>query len=84
MSTSVLKVSRIGNSRGIRLPADMLRKYQIGDSVVVEEKAEEIVLRPGRKKVQKLTWGETAREMAASAEDWAEWDSLAGDGLHGA
>ncbi len=84
MSTSVLKVSRIGNSRGIRLPAKMLRKYQIGDSVVVEEKAQEIVLRAGRQKVRKLSWAETAREMAASAEDWSEWDSLAADGIHGA
>ena len=83
MGTTVLKISRIGNSRGIRLPAKMLRKYHIVDSVVVEEKAEEIVLRPTRKKVQKLSWAETASEMAASEEDWSVWESAVSDGRNG-
>ena len=29
----------------------------------------------------KLSWEETAREMAASGEDWSEWDSTVDDGL---
>jgi antitoxin MazE len=81
MSAIVLKVSRIGNSRGIRLPAAMLRKYHIGDTIVAEEKASEIVLRPGGTKPKKLSWEETAREMAAAKEDWSEWDCTLADGL---
>ena len=81
MKTVVLKVSRIGNSRGIRLPAALLRKYHIIDSVVAEEKSDEIVLRPGRATRPKLSWEETAKAMAASKEDWSEWDSIAADGL---
>jgi len=81
MSATVLKVSRIGNSRGIRLPAAMLRKYHIGDTIIAEEKLHEIVLRPGPAKAQKLSWEETAREMAASGEDWSEWDCTLADGL---
>ena len=81
MKTTVLKVSRIGNSRGIRLPAGMLRKYHIGDTVIAEEKTDEIVLRPTPAKPRKLSWEETAREMAASGEDWSEWDCTLADGL---
>ena len=61
MKSVVLKVSRIGNSRGIRLPAAMLRKYHITDTVIAEEKADEIVLRPGRAGRQKLSWGGNRR-----------------------
>ena len=81
MKTTVLKVSRIGNSRGIRLPAGMLRKYHITDSVIAEEKAHEIILRPARVKQQKLSWEETYRQMAAAKEDWSEWDCTLADGL---
>jgi len=82
MKTVVLKVSRIGNSRGIRLPAGMLRKYHITDTVVVEEKSDEIVLRAGRATRQKLSWEETAKAMAAANEDWSDWEPAAGDGMH--
>lgn len=81
MSTTLLKIARIGNSRGIRLPAAMLRKYHIVDSVVLEEKPDEIVLRAGRKRPHKLTWAETAEAMAAAGEDWSAWDSTTADGL---
>ena len=76
-----LKVARIGNSRGVRLPAASLRKYRIGETVVMEERAEGILLRPTGPAVEKLSWEETAREMAASREDWREWDAAVADGL---
>ena len=41
-----LKVARIGNSRGVRQPAASLRRYRIGDSVVMEERSDGILLRP--------------------------------------
>jgi len=83
MKLMVLKVSRIGNSRGIRLPAAMLRKYHITETVIAEEKSDEIVLRPGRIAQPKLSWKATADAMAAAREDWSEWESTSGDGLHG-
>jgi len=83
MKTVVLKVSRIGNSRGVRLPARLLRKYHIRDTIVAEEKTDEIVLRPGRVKHPKLSWEETAQAMVAANEDWSEWESTAADGLNG-
>jgi antitoxin MazE len=83
MKSVVLKVARLGNSRGIRLPARMLRKYHITDTVIAEEKSDEIVLRPGRASAAKLSWAETAKAMAAAGEDWSDWDGVAGDGIHG-
>ncbi len=81
MKTSKLKVARIGNSRGVRLPAATLRRYRIGETVVMEERAEGILLRPTAVAVEKLSWEDTAREMAASHEDWSAWDKTAGDGM---
>jgi antitoxin MazE len=82
MSITVLKVSKIGNSRGIRLPAAMLRKYRITDSVTAEETADEIILRPTSPSVQKLSWEATAAAMSASKEDWSVWEATIGDGLN--
>ncbi len=76
-----LKVARIGNSRGVRLPAKTLERYAIGDWVIMEETADGILLRPRRELHPKLSWEDTARAMAASGEDWSEWDAAAGDGL---
>ena len=75
-----LKVTRIGNSRGIRLPADMLRRYRVQDVLVVEQRPDEIVLRPKRVRRGKLTWAETYRQMAQANEDWTDWEK-AGEGL---
>jgi antitoxin component of MazEF toxin-antitoxin module len=76
-----LKVSRIGNSRGVRLPANCLKRYQIEDTVIMEERSDGILLRVPGRAIAKLSWEETAREMAASSEDWSDWDATTGDGL---
>jgi antitoxin component of MazEF toxin-antitoxin module len=81
MPRVTLKVARIGNSRGVRLPAGALRRYGIGETVVMEERSDGILLRPAGPAVEKLSWEGTAREMAAADEDWQEWDSVASDGL---
>ncbi|MEX2154101.1 MAG: AbrB/MazE/SpoVT family DNA-binding domain-containing protein, partial [Gemmatimonadaceae bacterium] len=46
-----LKVARVGNSRGIRIPAATLARYRIGEFVVMEERSEGILLRPRRRAV---------------------------------
>ena len=74
-----IKVSRIGNSRGIRLPASLLRRYQIEDAVLVEEGADSITLRP--KQTKKLSWKKTAEEMAGAVESWKDFETTLDDGL---
>ena len=76
-----LKIARIGNSRGVRLPAATLERYHIATSVVMEERSDGILLRPHGPTQSKLSWEETAREMAAASEEWGEWDTTAPDGL---
>jgi antitoxin component of MazEF toxin-antitoxin module len=81
MRTTRLKVARIGNSRGVRLPAESLRRYRIADAVLMEERSDGILLRPLPSAAVKLSWEETARAMAASGENWSEWGSTDADGL---
>jgi mRNA interferase MazF len=83
MKTQELKVARIGNSRGVRLPASSLKRYRIGSSMIMEERTEGILLRPAGPAVEKLTWEDTAREIAAAGEDWSVWDAVDADGLDG-
>ena len=81
MRTRELKVARIGNSRGVRLPASSLKRYSVGSVMIMEERTEGILLRPLGQTVEKLSWEDTAREMSSANEDWSEWDVLDGDGL---
>lgn len=76
METTELTVTRVGNSRGVRLPAEVLRRYRIGDTLVMEQRPDEIVLRPKRSRRQKLTWAETYEQMAQFDEDWSDWEGL--------
>ena len=84
MKTAEIKVTPIGNSRGIRLPAELLKRYRIGGTLVLEERSEGIMLYPRKPLAEKLSWEETAREMAAAQEDWSAWDIAAADGLESA
>lgn len=81
MASTELKVARIGNSRGVRLPAATLRRYGIGAAVVMEERSDGILLRPTGPAVAKLSWAETALAMAAAAESWGDLDVANADGL---
>lgn len=76
-----LKIARIGNSRGVRIPAATLERYRIGDSVLMEERSDGILLRPAGAETPLLSWEETARQMAASREDWTGLDATLADGL---
>jgi len=81
MKTNKLKIARIGNSKGVRLPAEVLRRYRFGSAVIMEEKAEGILLRPSGRYIEKLSWAETAAEMAEAGESWSEWEVVSEDGL---
>jgi antitoxin component of MazEF toxin-antitoxin module len=76
-----LKVARIGNSRGIRIPACTLARYGIAERVTMEERTDGILIRPRKGVAAKLSWEETAQAMAAAREDWMDWEPTLGDGL---
>lgn len=81
--THPAKVIAIGNSRGIRLPQALLRRYGMADQITLEERPEGLLLRGTQcgKASLKQTFSEMAREQAAQAEDWSDMDSIASDGL---
>jgi antitoxin component of MazEF toxin-antitoxin module len=81
MKLVALKVARIGNSRGVRLPAATLERYRIGSEVIMEERSDGILLRPVGPASPKLSWEDTARAMAAAPEDWSAWERASADGL---
>jgi hypothetical protein len=47
----------------------------------MEERSDGILLRPRGPTSAKLSWEDTAREMARHADDWSEWDATLADGL---
>ncbi|HSM51928.1 MAG TPA: AbrB/MazE/SpoVT family DNA-binding domain-containing protein [Thermoanaerobaculia bacterium] len=81
MATQELKIARIGNSRGVRLPAAALKRYGMEGAVIMEERSDGILLRPLGPAPRKLSWEETAKAMAASGEDWSDLAALDADGL---
>ena len=75
----VLKVVRIGNSRGVRLPKAILERYAIKDALIAEERSEGLLLRGGSDR--RLSWADTAKEMAREREDWSDLEAAVADGL---
>ena len=63
------RIVRIGNSRGVRLPASMLAEAQLaeGDEVEVSAEIGQIMLR--RTKRPREGWGERFAEMAKYEDD---------------
>lgn len=78
-SSVEIKVVPIGNSRGVRLPKSVIAKYAIGETVVLEERAEGILLRS--KKDKRLSWEDTYRDMARERENWSDFETTTADGL---
>ena len=87
MSASItvhpLKIIAIGNSRGVRLPQALLRRYGMAEQIMLEERPEGLLLRGSvsAKASLKQTFTEMAREQRASKENWSDLDGLASDGL---
>ncbi len=80
MDSLTVKLARIGNSRGIRLPAALIRRYGFRDTIKLQPGGDGILLIPTRQSA-KMTWEQTAGEMASSSETWEEWETFENDGL---
>jgi antitoxin MazE len=77
------RIVKIGNSRGVRLPASMLAEAHLaeGDEVEVRAEVGQIVLRPIKR--PRAGWAEQFAEMARQGDDTlldaeyltpSEWD----------
>ena len=74
-----LKVVPIGNSRGVRLPRELLTRYHIGETVVLEVREEGLLLKGSGD--DRLSWEETYRQAAREREDWSDLDGTLLDGI---
>jgi len=81
MKTLELKLAKIGNSRGVRIPAEVLRRHAFTEAVIMVESVDGILLRPKKQTDIKMSWADTAKAMAVASESWADWDGVASDGL---
>ena len=77
--TVELKLVPIGNSRGVRLPKEIIERYAIEDTIVLEAHEEALVFR--NKHDKRLSWEDTFKAMAREREDWRDLDMTIADGL---
>jgi antitoxin component of MazEF toxin-antitoxin module len=81
MKSESLKLSAIGNSRGVRLPAGLIQRYGFSHEIIAEVREEGLLLKAANPGAAKLSWEETAKAMAEASEDWSDWTSADEDGL---
>ncbi|HIJ54729.1 MAG TPA: AbrB/MazE/SpoVT family DNA-binding domain-containing protein [Deltaproteobacteria bacterium] len=67
-----IKLVPIGNSKGVRLPKELIQKYGLENSLLLEETDTGILLRS--KDDKKLSWAETYKAMAKETENWDDLD----------
>lgn len=74
-----IKLVPIGNSKGVRIPKALLQKYDLNDSLLLEETDRGLLLR--KRDDSKLSWEDTYNAMANENEDWGDFDMTLLDGL---
>lgn len=74
-----VKLIAIGNSKGIRIPKEIIQKYGFSDTLLVEERDDGVLL--SKKRGKKLSWEETFKAMAKEKEDWSDFEDTISDGL---
>jgi len=77
--TRDIKLVPIGNSKGIRIPKQLLQKYGLAESILLVETDNGLLLRS--KDEGKLSWEDTYKAMAKEDENWDDLDAALMDGL---
>ena len=62
------QIVAIGNSKGIRIPAILIRQYHLHDQVEIIPGKDEILIRPLARKPRQ-GWGEALADMHRRGED---------------
>jgi antitoxin component of MazEF toxin-antitoxin module len=81
-----VRLVRIGNSRGIRLPHELLRLYRLreGAELEIEKRREGLFVRVRNPAAGCSSWEAAYRECSAEAAEqaeWSAWDAISGDGV---
>jgi antitoxin MazE len=74
-----VKLISIGNSKGVRIPKTLLDKYNLKESLLIEETERGLLLR--NKEDNKFSWENTYKAMAHEKEKWGDLDVTLQDGL---
>ena len=77
--TVELKIVSIGNSRGVRLPKEIIERYAIEDTIVLEAHEETLIFH--NKGDKRLSWEDTFKAMARERGDWRDFEGTVADGL---
>ena len=75
-----IKLIKIGNSRGIRLPKSIIEKYQLDEDLIIEESDEGILIKP--KSRVRHGWDEqfaSAKNKEYSKDHFEDFSSVAND-----
>lgn len=79
-------LTAIGNSRGIRIPANLIQHYGLGDEVELVLQDDGILLKPKKTVSLQQIWAQQAESMQLRGEglladdlhDWAEFETDVG------
>jgi antitoxin MazE len=63
----ILKIVSIGNSKGIRIPSNIIKMYNINDSVDLELSDNQIILKPINK--PRIGWDDAFKNMRKNNDD---------------
>ena len=74
-----IKITRIGNSRGVRIPSAVINQLGLDRAGLTAEIRADGLLLTAQK--SKLSWAETAQAMAQAKEDWSDLEHASADGL---
>ena len=80
--TTTIRLETIGDSKGFRIPQDLIQRYHIDSEVKLTETATGFLLEPAG--IKKLSLEESFEEMARDEEsktELAAWDGTLADGL---
>ncbi len=69
-----VRLVRMGDTLGLRIPATLVDKYGLQGAIVLEEHEEGLLIHARQE--TKLSWEETYRRMAVEKEDWSDWENL--------
>jgi len=77
--TKDIKLIPIGNSKGIRIPKELIQKYGLNSPLILEETGIGLLLR--KKNENKLSWEDTYKAMINEQEDWVDFETTTLDGI---
>ncbi|WP_236974556.1 AbrB/MazE/SpoVT family DNA-binding domain-containing protein [Membranihabitans maritimus] len=62
-------IIKIGNSKGIIIPANIIKLLGLEDSVQLEMENEKLIVRPSKKKKPREGWEESFKKMHENGDD---------------